>query len=242
MKHNGPLTDRAGHPVARYRERGLPRVIADYSRGHDLDLWSHPSAEAQAGAISDDIAYDAHDIDDGLRAGMFQIGDLAGLPLIGDILRDIARDHPRLEASRHAHELVRRVITRMIEDVIAESRRRIAALGPKSAADIRTAGAPVIGFSAAYAEADKAIKAFLYPRLYRHVRIMRIMGEAEAVVRRLFQHFVQAPGDLPPEWLAGLEPGDAVGRRAADRRLHRRHDRPLRDRRARRGCSAGRRS
>jgi dGTPase len=211
VKHNGPLTDRAGHPVARYRERGLPRVIAEYSRGHDLDLWSHPSAEAQAGAISDDIAYDAHDIDDGLRAGMFQIGDLAGLPLIGDILRDIARDHPRLEASRHAHELVRRVITRMIEDVIAESRRRIAALGPKSAADIRTAGAPVIGFSEAYAAADKAIKAFLYPRLYRHVRIMRIMGEAEAVVRRLFQHFVQAPGDLPPEWLASLEPGDAVG-------------------------------
>ena len=211
VKHNGPLTDRAGHPVKRYQERGLPRVIADYSRDHDLDLWSHPSAEAQAGAISDDIAYDAHDIDDGLRAGMFQIGDLDGLPLIGDILRDIASEHPRLDASRHAHELVRRVITRMIEDVIAESRRRIAALGPKSASDIRTAGAPVIGFSEAFAEADKAIKAFLYPRLYRHVRIMRIMGEAEAVVRRLFQHFVQTPGDLPPEWLASLEPGDAVG-------------------------------
>ena len=211
VKHNGPLTDRAGHPVKRYQERGLPRVIADYSRDHDLDLWSHPSAEAQAGAISDDIAYDAHDIDDGLRAGMFQIGDLDGLPLIGDILRDIASEHPRLDASRHAHELVRRVITRMIEDVIAESRRRIAALGPKSASDIRTAGAPVIGFSEAFAQADKAIKAFLYPRLYRHVRIMRIMGEAEAVVRRLFQHFVQTPGDLPPEWLASLEPGDAVG-------------------------------
>ena len=78
VKHNGPLTDRAGHPVERYQERGLPRVIADYSRGHDLDLWSYPSAEAQAGAISDDIAYDAHDIDDGLRAGMFQIDDLDG--------------------------------------------------------------------------------------------------------------------------------------------------------------------
>ena len=212
VKHNGPLTDRDGRPVARYREGGLPRVIAEYSRVHDLDLWSWPSAEAQAGAISDDIAYDAHDIDDGLRACMFEIGDLADLPLIGDILRDIAREHPRLDPGRRAHELIRRVLTRMIEDVIGESRRRLEALAPRSAADIRNAGAPVIGFSAAFAEADKAIKAFLYPRLYRHVRIMRIMGEAEAVVRRLFERLVQAPADLPPEWLAGLEPEDAVGR------------------------------
>jgi dGTPase len=212
VKHNGPLTDRDGHPVERYRERGLPRVIAEYTRVHDLDLWSWPSAEAQAGAISDDIAYDAHDIDDGLRAGMFKIGDLKDLPLIGDILRDIAKEHPRLDPSRHAHELVRRLITRMIEDVITESRRRIGALGPKSATDIRNAGAPVIGFSQAFAEADKAIKAFLYPKLYRHARIMRIMGEAEAVVRRLFERLVQAPADLPPEWLAGLDPDDAVGR------------------------------
>jgi dGTPase len=212
VKHNGPLTGRDGRPVERYRERGLPRVIAEYSRLHDLDLWSWPSAEAQAGAISDDIAYDAHDIDDGLRAGMFEIGDLKDLPLIGDILRDIAREHPKLDPSRHAHELVRRVITRMIEDVIAESRRRLEALGPKSATDIRNAGAPVIGFSREFAEADKAIKAFLYPKLYRHSRIMRIMGEAEAVVRRLFERLVEAPADLPPEWLAGLDPDDAVGR------------------------------
>ena len=212
VKHNGPLTDRAGQPVERYRERGLPRVIADYSRLHDLELWSYPSIEAQAGAISDDIAYDAHDIDDGLRAGMFEIGDLAHLPLIGDILRDIARDHPRLDPSRHAHELVRRMITRMIEDVIAESRRRIASLNPASAADVRHARGAVIGFSAGFVAADRAIKDFLHPRLYRHARIMRIMDEAEAVVRRLFERFVQMPGELPPEWLAGLEPGDAIGR------------------------------
>ncbi len=90
VKHNGPLTDRAGHPAPRYRERGLPRVIADYSRVHDLELWSYPSAEAQCGAIADDIAYDAHDIDDGLRAEMFRIEDLARLPLLDEILREIA--------------------------------------------------------------------------------------------------------------------------------------------------------
>jgi dGTPase len=211
VKHNGPLTDRAGHPVERYRERGLPRVIADYSRVHDLELWSYPSAEAQCGAIADDIAYDAHDIDDGLRAEMFRIEDLARLPLLDEILHEIAAQHPRLEPGRHAHELMRRLITRMIEDVIAQSRRRIVELDPDSPDAVRNAGRPVVGFSAAMAEADRAIKDFLYPRLYRHSRIMRIMGEAEEVVRRLFAHYVEAPGDLPADWLSGIDGADAKG-------------------------------
>jgi dGTPase len=211
VKHNGPLTDRAGHPVERYRVRGLPRVIADYSRVHDLELWSYPSAEAQCGAIADDIAYDAHDIDDGLRAEMFRIEDLACLPLLDEILREIAAQHPRLEPGRHAHELMRRLITRMIEDVIAESRRRIVELDPDSPDAVRNAGRPVVGFSAAMAEADRAIKDFLYPRLYRHARIMRIMGEAEEVVRRLFAHYLATPGDLPADWLSGIAAADAKG-------------------------------
>jgi dGTPase len=211
VKHNGPLTDRAGHPVERYRERGLPRVIADYSRVHDLELWSYPSAEAQCGAIADDIAYDAHDIDDGLRAEMFRIEDLARLPLLDEILREIAAQHPRLEPGRHAHELMRRLITRMIEDVIAQSRRRIVELAPDSPDAVRNAGRPVVGFSAAMAEADRAIKDFLYPRLYRHSRIMRIMGEAEEVVRRLFAHYLATPGDLPADWLSGIAAADAKG-------------------------------
>src|SRR4029079_16550638 len=98
--------------------RGVPRAIVEYNRAQDLDLWSYPSAEAQAGAIADDIAYDAHDIDDGLRAEMFQIDDLAGLDMVGDIRRQIAEQHPRLEPARQVHELIRRLITNMIEDVI----------------------------------------------------------------------------------------------------------------------------
>ena len=212
VKHNGPLTDRAGHPAARYAGRGLPRVIADYSRAHDLELWSYPSAEAQCGAIADDIAYDAHDIDDGLRAEMFRIEELASLPLLDDILREIAAQHPRLEPGRHAHELIRRLITRMIEDVIAQSRRHIVELEPETVDEVRNAGQPIVGFSAAMAKADRAIKDFLYPRLYRHARIMRIMGEAEEVVRRLFAHYVATPGDLPADWLGGLDHADASGR------------------------------
>src|SRR5258705_2555139 len=211
VKHNGPLTDRAGHPVERYRERGLPRVITDYSRVHDLELWSYPSAEAQCGAIADDIAYDAHDIDDQLRVEMFRIEDLARLPLLDEILREIAAQHPRLEPGRHAHELMRRLITRMIEDVIAQSRRHIVELEPDSPDAVRNAGRPVVGFSAAMAAADRAIKDFLNPRLYRHARIMRIMGEAEEVVRRLFAHYVKTPGDLPADWLSGIDGADARG-------------------------------
>jgi dGTPase len=211
VKHNGPLTDRAGNPVGRYRERGVPRAIADYSRGHDLQLWSYPSAEAQVAAISDDIAYDAHDIDDGLRAEMFQVDELRSLPLLNDILREIAAAHPRIEPVRQAHELIRRLITRMIEDVIVQSRRHVVEIEPNSAGDVRNAGRSIIGFSLAMAQADRAIKDFLYPRVYRHARIMRIMGEAEEIVRRLFSHYAATPADLPAEWLgdhdgcAGLE-------------------------------------
>jgi dGTPase len=196
----------------RYAKRGLPRAIADYTRVHDLQLWSWPSVEAQCGAIADDIAYDAHDIDDGLRAEMFAIDDLAGLPLIGDILREIDVRHPRLEPSRRAHEIVRRVITRMIEDVIAESRVRLLALAPKSADAVRAADTAMVAFTPAMADADRAIKGFLYPRLYRHSRIMAIMGEAENLVRRLFDHYCATPSDLPAGWLADVAPGDAAGR------------------------------
>jgi dGTPase len=212
VKHNGPLTDRAGRPVARYAARGLPRAIADYSQAHDLRLWSYPSAEAQCGAIADDIAYDAHDIDDGLRAEAFRIEELASLPLLDEILREIAAQHTHLEPGRHANELVRRLITRMIEDVIAQSRRHVVELEPESADEVRNAGRPVVGFSASMAAADRAIKDFLYPRLYRHSRIVRIMDEAEEVVRRLFAHYVETPGDLPADWLGSIDRADVAGR------------------------------
>jgi dGTPase len=178
----------------------------------DLDLWSHASAEAQAAAISDDIAYDAHDIDDGLRAELFRIDDLAEVALIADILREIAAGHPRLEPTRRGHELVRRLITRMIEDVIGETRRRLAALAPGSADAVRSASGTMVGFSPAFAAADRAIKGFLLPRMYRHVRVMRIMGEAEGVVRDLFSHYLARPQELPAEWRHGLDPSDGAAR------------------------------
>jgi dGTPase len=199
VKHNGPLTDREGRPVGKYREQGIPIAIQSYQKRNDLELWSFASAEAQVAALADDIAYDAHDIDDGLRAELFGFSDMSQVPVVGDILREIDESYPDIEAPRRAHELVRRLITRMIENVIEESRHRIEALKPRTVADIRAAQSPVIGLSSAMEQADKGIKGFLYPRMYRHPRVMRIMTEAENVVRDLFGHFV-ACDDLPAGW------------------------------------------
>ncbi len=207
VKHNGPLTDRAGAAIGRYAESGVPRPILAYDKIQDLELWSQPSAEAQIAALADDIAYDAHDIDDGLRADLFTLDDIAGVPLVGDIVRDIGARYPGIEQGRRVHETGRRLITRMIEDVIAETGRRVAALKPASAADVRNASEAVVAFSAPMQQADAAIKGFLYPRMYRHERVMRVMDDAEGVVRDLFAHFAATPADLPAEWGEGI--GDA---------------------------------
>jgi dGTPase len=200
LKHNGPLTDRAGAPIGRYREHGLPHGIKEYEGVQELDLWSFASAEAQVAAIADDIAYNAHDIDDGLRAELFALDDLGEVPLAAALIGEIRRMHPRLDTSRTVHELVRRVITRMIEDVIAETGARLAALAPRSVVDVRNAQRQVGSFSAPMVEADRAIKGFLNPRMYRHPRVMGIMTDAEGVVCDLFNRYVSSPDEMPAEW------------------------------------------
>ena len=217
VKHNGPLTDREGRAVGRHSEHGVPAAILAYNKIQDLELWSQPSAEAQVAALSDDIAYDAHDIDDGLRADLFTLDDIAAVPIIADILRVIDTKNPGIDPGRRAHETVRALITRMIEDVIAETGRRVAAHNP-SAAEVRRAAGPLVAFSPVMQKADAAIKGFLRPRMYRHERVMRVMDEAERVVRDLFAHFVKSPADLPAEWRDGLDAADeaARARRIAD--------------------------
>ena len=218
VKHNGPLTTRDGKAFGRHVAHGVPAAITAYCQIHDLELWSQPSAEAQIAALADDIAYDAHDIDDGLRADLFTLGDIASVPFIGGIVGEIQARYPLLDPARRVHEVVRRVITRMIEDVIVESETRLAALGAGDAADIRHAAETVVMFSPAMVEADAGIKGFLYPRMYRHSRVMRVMDEAEAVIRDLFAHFTAQPTDLPAEWSEGFAHVDhaARARRIAD--------------------------
>ena len=218
IKHNGPLTDRDGRPIGRYAVRGVPAGIPLDAASTDLMLWSHAGAEAQAAAIADDIAYNAHDIDDGLRADLFRLDDLGAVPAVGDTLRDMRARFPGLEPARLVHELIRRLIGRLIEDVIAESGRRLGEAAPRSADEVRFAGRPLVGFSAAMSEVDAAIKAFLFARMYRHPRVMRIMDAAEGIVRDLFRHFMDKPDDMPAEWAQHLDGAEAAGRarRVAD--------------------------
>ncbi|MCU4182409.1 deoxyguanosinetriphosphate triphosphohydrolase [Bosea sp. BH3] len=205
VKHNGPLLDAAGRPTARYAKTGIPAAILEYQEKQDLWLDSYASAEAQVAALADDIAYNAHDIDDGLRAGLFGTAELRAVPFLAGLLDEVERLHPGLDGSRQANELVRRVITRFVEDVIGEAQARLAALAPADADAIRRAQMPVVAFSAAITAADRDIKGFLYPSMYRHPRIVPIRTRAAQVVRDLFARFSEQPGLMPDEWAAGCE-------------------------------------
>jgi dGTPase len=201
VKHNGPLIDRCGKPTGRYRDHGVPLGISEFDRTWDLELWSYASLEAQVAAISDDIAYDAHDIDDGLRAGLFTVDDLNVMPLTSGMIADIAQRYPDLDVDRRGAELVRELISYLIEAVFSESRRRLDAARPKSAEEVRNHGSMLIAFPPDTEEAEQMIKIFLKHRMYRHPRVMRVMGEAESILFDLFARYQKSPHDLPPEWL-----------------------------------------
>jgi dGTPase len=196
-KHNGPVTD-------------PPAYVAAFAARFDLDLASHASAEAQVAALADDVAYNNHDLDDGLRAGLFALDELRCLPLVGEAIAEAEAAYPGIGADRLQHETIRRLINRMVADLVAESARRLAGAAPADADAIRRLGAPVIAFSAGMAAANAAIKAFLFARMYRHFRVNRMTSKARRVVSELFAALLAEPNCLPTEWQdAAGAPGDA---------------------------------
>ncbi len=187
-KHNGPVVGE------------LPHALAEYAALHDLELHTHASAEAQVAAISDDIAYNNHDLADGLRAQLFTLDDLRSLPLIGPSIAAVDARWPGLAAGRREHEALRRFFGLLVEDVLATSRARLAEAGPSSAEAVRHMGFPVIRFSGATFSELKLIRTFLYHRMYRHWTVQRMRRKAKLVVRELFELFTTYPELMPQGW------------------------------------------
>ena len=202
VKHNGPLLDVENRPTPRWAARGVPEAILAYDRRQPLSLGEFPSLEAQAAALADDIAYNAHDIDDGLRAGLFALADVAGVPYLGALLGEIERRHPGLENSRAIHELSRRVITGFIEDAILTTRERLKAHGVETAEAARLAGRAMFAFSEPMAAAERDIKAFLFTHMYRHPLVNEMRFAADRIVRALFSAYVARPQEAPAFWAA----------------------------------------
>jgi dGTPase len=200
VKHNGPLIDAEGHAVAHYRDKGVPQAIIEYDEVHHLALASYASAEAQVAAIADDIAYNAHDIDDGLRAGLFDVIDLGDVPLAGQALAEVLRLHPDLERPRLVHETVRRVIAAMVGDVLAETERRVGRTKPACADDVRSLGEALVAFSAGMQEKNRVLQAFLSRRMYGHERVLMIMERAGRLIADLFQAYMEKIELLPRQW------------------------------------------
>jgi len=193
VKHNGPL-------LGQGKTRPLPRAIAEYSAEHDLELDTYASAEAQVASLSDDIAYNNHDIDDGLRAGLFAVRDLDGVPLVGPIFAEVRKDHPNLDESRCIHEAVRRLIGTMVDNLLRETRKRLTECKIDSVDAVRVLDHPVAAFSAGLLADLRAVKEFLFVNMYRHEHVNRMTAEARRVVRNLFQVILENPKHLPDDW------------------------------------------
>lgn len=192
VKHNGPLLDANGEGT-----RGpVPLPITEYCQQNDLELASFASLEAQVAAISDDIAYNTHDIDDGLRSGYLTFEMLEEVPFLAGLMAEVHDRYPGLEPVRFTNEIMRRQITRMVEDVIAVSQQRLAEIRPQSAAEVRAANRVIATFSEEMAATDKEIKTLLFAHIYRHADIMRIRANAAQIVQDLFHRYMEDPGEM----------------------------------------------
>ena len=198
-KHNGPVSTGDHDSRCAAADQILMHALRHFNANMDLELDRFASGEAQAAAIADDIAWHTHDIDDGLRAGLISRDNLRGVPLVARVLDalPVVRDAVRERAS---YEIKRQLITLIIADCVAESRRRLARLNPGAPDDVRRAGAAVVGFSEELAAGLSELRSFLFENLYRHGRVMRVMGGAQAVVRDLVERYRDDHDTMPADW------------------------------------------
>lgn len=214
VKHNGPLLGaHAAHPDA-----AVPLPILDFNKRYDLELTRFASLEAQCAAIADDIAYNAHDIDDGLRAGLLSLDALDEVPLTKRLLDLVRARYPDLDPVRTGHELVRRQITIMVEDVIEEAQRRLAVAKPQSVEDVHGQSHALVAFSDTMCTDEKVLKRFLFKNLYFHDSVVVRRYAADKILQDLFDTCFTNPSIMPSEWQSGCETLDeaARARRVAD--------------------------
>lgn len=199
-KHNGPVAQ-------------PPRAMAEYVALHDLELHTFASAEAQLASLSDDIAYNNHDIDDGVRSGLFTLQAISEVPLVGEAIHAVQDKYGALETPRLVHEAIRRMIGGMVTDVLTQTRQRLHEERPQSVEEVRALSRPVVAFSGVMEARLRELKTFLMQHMYRHYRVNRMTSKARRVVKELFLFFMQEPECLPPEWQKLL--GDKGSRQSA---------------------------
>ena len=201
VKHNGPVMGNVA----------IPGPIVSFNAKWPLDLKSWAGPEAQIAAMADDIAYINHDIDDGLRAELFTVADLKQAPLVGAQVSEILDRYGNLELGRLIGEIVRRLMSTLVDDLVAETKRRLAEAKPASAAEVRSQKRAMAALSHTMASEAKALKDFLFVRMYRHPRVMGPMARAKTVVSRLFETFGANPALLPADWARSCDaPGDSA--------------------------------
>lgn len=211
-KHNGPVLekDATGDPVT----APLPYALAEVDAAWDLELHTNASAEAQVAAVADDVAYNHHDLHDGLRAELFTEEELAELPVIGPAFAEVDRLHPGLDRMRRRHEALRRVFGVMVEDVIAVAENRLAGLQPQSAQEIRDMEGPIIRFSKPLYQNIKAIKSFLFQRMYRAPSVVDERHRVTRIVNDMFPLFMNDPAQMPEGWRRSAEQAESETERA----------------------------
>ena len=216
VKHNGPLI--GGNAAGEHSPAGLPHAIATIAAEIDLELDRFASLEAQIAAISDDIAYNNHDIDDGIRAELFALEDLRQIDLVREAIDVVDRMDGAGEPTRRVHEMMRRLMSTMVDDVLAETTKRLDQAGAGSADAVRAAAGQMVDFSDDVRAQITALRAFLFEHMYYHSHVRHDREIAARIVRELFAHYMGHVELLPDEWRAGLEPGDtyARARRIAD--------------------------